>query len=194
MSGSDSVAAGLVQATSPVDGVRLLALNRSSKRNALSGQLIAEFLGALSTASTDPGVKAIVITGNGPFFCGMYFRTACNTHTHTHTYGQTPISIYLHVTHGLLTWNHLWHAQNSGRGSQRHRSPRFGRCPIVSLPGGSLLRRGSRPQARDRGRQWPSGETASPLSELHMPRLERLPRADRGGVVSLAPLAAWWRL
>ncbi|OAQ95376.1 crotonase, core [Purpureocillium lilacinum] len=69
MSGSDSVAAGLVQATSPVDGVRLLALNRSSKRNALSGQLIAEFLGALSTASTDPGVKAIVITGNGPFFC-----------------------------------------------------------------------------------------------------------------------------
>lgn len=83
MSGSDSVAAGLVQATSPVDGVRLIALNRSSKRNALSGQLIAEFLGALSTASTDPGVKAIVITGNGPFFCGMYFRTACNTHTHT---------------------------------------------------------------------------------------------------------------
>ncbi|KAL3953884.1 hypothetical protein ACCO45_011840 [Purpureocillium lilacinum] len=69
MSGSDSVAAGLVQATSPVDGVRLIALNRSSKRNALSRQLIAEFLGALSTASTDPGVKAIVITGNGPFFC-----------------------------------------------------------------------------------------------------------------------------
>ncbi|UNI16782.1 Enoyl-CoA hydratase [Purpureocillium takamizusanense] len=69
MSGSDSVAAGLVQATSPVDGVKLIALNRPGKRNALSGQLIAEFLGALSAASTDPGVRAIVITGNGPFFC-----------------------------------------------------------------------------------------------------------------------------
>ncbi|KAK4092855.1 hypothetical protein PCL_11525 [Purpureocillium lilacinum] len=68
-SSSSVLLALLPEATSPVDGVRLIALNRSSKRNALSRQLIAEFLGALSTASTDPGVKAIVITGNGPFFC-----------------------------------------------------------------------------------------------------------------------------
>ncbi|KAJ6444926.1 crotonase, core [Purpureocillium lavendulum] len=76
MSGSESsaaaaaaAAAGLVQATSPTDGVRLVTLNRPGKRNALSGQLIAELLGALSAASTDPGVKAVIITGNGPFFC-----------------------------------------------------------------------------------------------------------------------------
>ncbi|PNY29400.1 Uncharacterized protein TCAP_00691, partial [Tolypocladium capitatum] len=67
MSGS---ASDLVQATSPADGVRLITLNRPEKRNALSRQLIAEFLRQLSGASTDPGVRAIVITGNGPFFSG----------------------------------------------------------------------------------------------------------------------------
>lgn len=71
MAASDS-AAGLVQATSPGNGVRLIALNRPDKRNALSKRLIAELLGELDAASKDPAVTAIVLTGNGPFFCGMW--------------------------------------------------------------------------------------------------------------------------
>ncbi|POR37427.1 Uncharacterized protein TPAR_02360 [Tolypocladium paradoxum] len=69
MSGS---ASGLVQATSPADGVRLITLNRPEKRNALSQQLIAEFLGELSRASTDSAIRAIVVTGRGPFFSGEH--------------------------------------------------------------------------------------------------------------------------
>ncbi|RCI07359.1 hypothetical protein L249_8373 [Ophiocordyceps polyrhachis-furcata BCC 54312] len=59
----------LVEATSPRDGVRVVSLNRPSKRNALSGPLMAEFLACLAQASQDADVKVIVVTGNGPFFC-----------------------------------------------------------------------------------------------------------------------------
>ncbi|KAM4058936.1 enoyl-CoA hydratase/isomerase domain-containing protein [Hirsutella rhossiliensis] len=65
MSGSGS---GLVQATSPADGVRVISFNRPAKRNALSSQLIAAFLDSLAGASQDSAVKVIVVTGNGPFF------------------------------------------------------------------------------------------------------------------------------
>ncbi|PHH72280.1 hypothetical protein CDD83_5002 [Cordyceps sp. RAO-2017] len=58
----------LVQATSPRDGVRVIALDRPAKRNALSRPLLADFLDSLARASSEAGVKAIVVTGNGPFF------------------------------------------------------------------------------------------------------------------------------
>ncbi|EFY99894.2 enoyl-CoA hydratase/isomerase family protein [Metarhizium robertsii] len=61
-------ASGLVQATSPAQGVRLITFTRPEKRNALSRQLLDEFLVELEAASTDPAVKAIVITGTGTFF------------------------------------------------------------------------------------------------------------------------------
>lgn len=63
-------ASGLVQATSPAQGVRLITFTRPEKRNALSRQLLDEFLVELEAASTDPAVKAIVITGTGTFFSG----------------------------------------------------------------------------------------------------------------------------
>ncbi|RDA93942.1 hypothetical protein CP533_4998 [Ophiocordyceps camponoti-saundersi (nom. inval.)] len=69
MSKAGSGGCDLVQATSPRDGVRVVSLNRPSKRNALSGPLMAEFLACLVQASQDPSVKVIVVTGNGPFFC-----------------------------------------------------------------------------------------------------------------------------
>lgn len=61
----------LVTASSPAEGVRLIALNRPQKRNALSQELIKQLLKALSDASHDAAVHAIVITGNGDLFCGM---------------------------------------------------------------------------------------------------------------------------
>ncbi|KAH7153961.1 ClpP/crotonase-like domain-containing protein [Fusarium sp. MPI-SDFR-AT-0072] len=60
----------LVLASTPADGVRVLALNRPSKRNALSQELITVFLEQLNTASRDDGVRVIVITGSSSFFCG----------------------------------------------------------------------------------------------------------------------------
>ncbi|EWZ32737.1 enoyl-CoA hydratase [Fusarium oxysporum f. sp. lycopersici MN25] len=59
----------LVLASTPADGVRVLALNRPSKRNALSQELITVFLEQLNTASRDDGVRVIVITSSSSFFC-----------------------------------------------------------------------------------------------------------------------------
>ncbi|KAF5644957.1 enoyl hydratase [Fusarium sp. NRRL 25303] len=72
----------LVLASTPAEGVRVLALNRPSKRNALSQELITVFLEQLNTASSDDGVRVIVITGSSSFFCG---NVPCPTHTHNHT-------------------------------------------------------------------------------------------------------------
>jgi 1,4-dihydroxy-2-naphthoyl-CoA synthase len=60
----------LIVASTPLEGVRVLALNRPSKRNALSQELITVFLEQLKTASRDDGVRVIVITGSSTFFCG----------------------------------------------------------------------------------------------------------------------------
>jgi enoyl-CoA hydratase len=59
----------LILPSTPADGVRVLALNRPSKRNALSQELITVFLEQLKAASRDDGVRVIVITGSSTFFC-----------------------------------------------------------------------------------------------------------------------------
>lgn len=60
----------LIERTSPAKGIRVLEFNRPEKRNALSQELIAEFLSQLKLASLDPTVRAIIVTGNGTFFSG----------------------------------------------------------------------------------------------------------------------------
>lgn len=47
----------------------ILRLNRPDKRNAISRRLIAELHAAFSQAISDPDVRVIVLTGNGPAFC-----------------------------------------------------------------------------------------------------------------------------
>ncbi|EGY16546.1 enoyl-CoA hydratase/isomerase family protein [Verticillium dahliae VdLs.17] len=59
----------VVLASTPADGVRVLALNRPSKRNALSQELIDVFLGHLRAASADDSVRVIIVTGSSSFFC-----------------------------------------------------------------------------------------------------------------------------
>ena len=66
----------LVESSNPVAGVLVLTFNRPEKRNALSKQLIAEFLAELTKASADPTVRVVVITGKGTFFSGMYYCPA----------------------------------------------------------------------------------------------------------------------
>ncbi|KEY71725.1 hypothetical protein S7711_02952 [Stachybotrys chartarum IBT 7711] len=59
----------LVVSSTPADGVRVLALNRPTKRNALSQALIGDLLRELAVASKDNAVRAIIITGSNSFFC-----------------------------------------------------------------------------------------------------------------------------
>ncbi|GAA4496305.1 enoyl-CoA hydratase-related protein [Actinoallomurus oryzae] len=51
------------------DAVRVLTLNRPHKRNALNTALTRALNDALTTADRDPGVRAVVLTGNGRGFC-----------------------------------------------------------------------------------------------------------------------------
>lgn len=65
----------LVVASSPTPKVRVLAFNRPEKRNALSQDLIEQFLDELSKASADPDVKVIVVTGSEVTLPGAQFET-----------------------------------------------------------------------------------------------------------------------
>ena len=60
----------LVVASDPAPHVRLLTLNRPSKRNALSQDTIKELLAHLSAAADDKRVRAAIIAGAGSFFSG----------------------------------------------------------------------------------------------------------------------------
>jgi enoyl-CoA hydratase len=49
--------------------VEVLTLNRPRARNALNPELKDALLAAMAKADGDPGVRAVVVTGNGPVFC-----------------------------------------------------------------------------------------------------------------------------
>ncbi|GAB3504584.1 enoyl-CoA hydratase/isomerase family protein [Amycolatopsis cihanbeyliensis] len=49
--------------------VRVLRMNRPAKHNALNTPLTAALLEALLAADADAGVRAVVLTGQGPSFC-----------------------------------------------------------------------------------------------------------------------------
>jgi enoyl-CoA hydratase/carnithine racemase len=50
------------------DAVRHLVLNRPDKRNALSGEVIAELGAAIEAAAADPDVRVVVLRGEGAMF------------------------------------------------------------------------------------------------------------------------------
>lgn len=49
--------------------VRVITLNRPSKRNAMNAALTSALLEALRTADGDESVRCVVLTGSGPAFC-----------------------------------------------------------------------------------------------------------------------------
>ena len=56
-----------------------LALNRPEKRNALNSSLCRALIEAFAQADLDPGIGAILLSGNGPSFCaGMDLQEALN--------------------------------------------------------------------------------------------------------------------
>ncbi len=52
-----------------MDGVLHLRLNRPEKRNALNGQLVEALTEALETASSNPEIRVLVLSGRGKDFC-----------------------------------------------------------------------------------------------------------------------------
>lgn len=58
----------LVRAKVMAPGVLLLTLNRPSKLNALSKELLAQLLGHLRAAEVDPGTACVILTGEGRAF------------------------------------------------------------------------------------------------------------------------------
>ncbi|MCW2695465.1 MAG: caiD [Modestobacter sp.] len=62
--------AGLVTETR--GHLRLLTLDRPERRNALSSALQADLVDELLACSSDPRVRAVVLTGNGPAFCAGF--------------------------------------------------------------------------------------------------------------------------
>jgi enoyl-CoA hydratase len=51
-------------------GVRVLTLDRPPA-NAINQEFLRDLSAALDEAREDESVRALVITGNGPFFCGF---------------------------------------------------------------------------------------------------------------------------
>ena len=51
------------------DGIRTLTLDSPANRNALSAALLAQLEQALRDATSDPDVRAVVLTGTGTVFC-----------------------------------------------------------------------------------------------------------------------------
>jgi enoyl-CoA hydratase len=68
-----STSSHVIDASTPDTGIRFITLNRPQKRNALSRQLIDDFLAELRLANKDPAVRVIVISGAGSFFSGETF-------------------------------------------------------------------------------------------------------------------------
>jgi len=62
------------------DGVALITWNRPHRRNAWTPAMEAEYFGLLRSASADPAVRVIVVTGAGRDFCpGMDMEVLANS-------------------------------------------------------------------------------------------------------------------
>jgi enoyl-CoA hydratase/carnithine racemase len=51
------------------DGVATIELARSDKRNAINAQMFGELGDAADRAASDPGIRAVLVKGQGPAFC-----------------------------------------------------------------------------------------------------------------------------
>ena len=58
-----------VHQSEPAPGVRLLTLSLPKLRNAMTAELTAAWTDAIADIKADQGVRAVVITGEGPVFC-----------------------------------------------------------------------------------------------------------------------------
>ncbi len=67
------------------DGIALITLNRPDRKNAWTVGMQAAYYAALETATSDPAVRAIVVTGASGAFCPGADMSALTTYTETGT-------------------------------------------------------------------------------------------------------------
>lgn len=67
---------GVVKVTI-ADGVGVVTLARSEKRNAMTPVMLDEVLGAIEALSGDEAVRVIALTGEGEMFCAGFDLTLC---------------------------------------------------------------------------------------------------------------------
>ena len=81
--------------TSLVDGILTIRMNRPAKKNALTGEMYAEFTRALTGAETDPAVRVAVICGvPGAFSAGNDLEAFLATR---HQPGPRPAHALIHA-------------------------------------------------------------------------------------------------
>ena len=79
----------------PVEGVRLLTMNRPERLNALNVHLISELTVALSEADTDPSVRCVILTGSGRGFCSGADLTGMGDPPNSESMGDIPTNFLL---------------------------------------------------------------------------------------------------
>jgi enoyl-CoA hydratase/carnithine racemase len=83
--------------TSDRNGVRTLTLNRPHRKNAIDRELWIALADALNMASSDRGVRAVVITGAGGAFCsGADISTPDDSHPMHKLQRLTDVALALH--------------------------------------------------------------------------------------------------
>ena len=65
--------------TSVLDSVLHIELNRPTRRNALDSDSVAQMVSVLEAASTDDGLRAVLISGRGDNFCSGADWVATNS-------------------------------------------------------------------------------------------------------------------
>lgn len=60
---------GILEVATDARGVARVTLNRPDRHNAFDEALIAELTTAFTALAADRGVRAVILTGNGPSFC-----------------------------------------------------------------------------------------------------------------------------
>lgn len=60
---------GTVLTDDPLDGVRVITLNRPTRLNAVTPELVEDFTRELRRANQDAAIRAIILTGAGRAFC-----------------------------------------------------------------------------------------------------------------------------
>jgi enoyl-CoA hydratase len=79
----------VVEVTTPAPGIRLLTLNRPTRLNAMTSELISDLHGALDDVAIEPEARVVVLTGAGRGFCAGLDLTGYGQAPHTEHLGPT---------------------------------------------------------------------------------------------------------
>lgn len=81
-------------------GVRTITLNRPNSLNAMNPQLIADVARAFEDGNTDPGTRAMIMTGAGKAFCAGDDRRE-HTHPETEEQARALVEAIQRATHAI---------------------------------------------------------------------------------------------